>query len=256
MEVQRLRELLGRLLEGSLSDKEYSELTSYIAGMVKNISNRLGYELKEKSASENMPKSILEAIGGFLPQGENPLSFVVSELIVHLLKKREKLSVLVKRGENVNGYLAVLIRNLLIDIYNRLKKNVPLAYEDSMKGEEDNRDVEDIARSLNPEACVTTILEYELIELEELLLSVLEEEEIKYVCYKKDSKRYKCLWKDKSDAAIYQDVRRKGEKVLNKLSKALSDAGVSRELLDEFSQTRLSGICEELRLKICGEEER
>jgi hypothetical protein len=246
VERARLNQLIEKLLRDNLTQREYEELTGYLAGMIGRVAETIAYELKRKGKADEMPINILRSIERFLPQGERALSYAVGETILHILKRKSRFLELLNEGGNLKAYLGVVVKNLLLDIYRSMSRNALLISEEDMDTDERRE-----TYPLNRDAYKKELLAYEIAEIEDLITKTLEPEELKYLCYKKDSKRYKCLWLGKSDDAIYQDVRRKGDKVLEKLREALIGEGIDREVLEEFSRVRLSEMCEELRLKKC-----
>ena len=240
--------LFEKLLLGEIEEKEYASLFVYVSRVVERTAQKLSYELQKKEGLETQPISILGAIGRFLPEGEDSVNFVTEELILHILKKKRLLLEVLKDG-NFKAYFGVMVKSFIVDIYRKLTRGIETLNPNDSQ-EEETEEERALYRA-NPQSYKSQILAYELIELKELILDSLGEEEIKYLCYSKDSKRYKCLWGSKSEDAIYQDVRRKGKKVLEKFRTILIEAEVSKELLEELSKSWLSDMCEELRLEKC-----
>ncbi len=224
MREERFKELLESFIDGTIKEKEYKEFQAYLFGIIKNIG--IKFEVEENTV--------------YIQIYEN--------LEIKILQKREHFLKLINSGENVKGYLVTVIKNLFKDEFARRKKDIFLKsvkIEDMTEEEEDeNRVLDRIAKKNND------ILA--LMELEDLILKFFPPEELKYLCYKLDSKKYKCLWGNKSQDAIYQDVRRNSEKVLEKLRNILKENSVSEELFEEFLYSRLSDLCESLRSDICG----
>lgn len=98
------------------------------------------------------------------------------------------------------------------------------------------------------------MIEYiELKEFAEKFNEIMEEEDVKILCYLYD-KSYKCFWKNKTEAALYKHVSRNRNKVLEKLKKLVRELKVEEETLEEFIKKHLSGKCENLRFLYCKED--
>ncbi len=248
-----LRELLNKLFEGDINEAEYKVLQSYLIGMMKGVSSKMAVSFQRTANLETAPKDIISSIGRLLSLSRgDTLEHLLLELITYILRKRHNLEpILVDENSNLNAYLAKLIANFLIDTFKSLKTGVEIITESDI-----NRDEDEGKGLLEDVKDEDVIKHYELIELKALFHKSVDSQEIKYICYKLDSKSYKCLWGNKSDDAIYQDVRRRGKKVIEKLAVALREAGVEEETFQLFIKKYLSGLCEELRLKECNGEEK
>jgi hypothetical protein len=248
VDIKQLRELLEKLFTGSIGEGDLLLLKSYLAGVVKKVSEKISTNDDEGNPALRS-QNILEVIGRGLPQGERVLEYVVDELIVHLLKKRGVIT-----GEITFSYLGQLVRNFLFDLYRKTKRSIVLVperrKEDGEFGEGGIENEPDSKKEKNKKK-VEEVRDLELIELEEVFRRNFGEDEMTYICYKLDSKRYRCFWRGKSDQAMYQEVRRKGGEVLEKLKRLMKEESVTRELFDDFTRFRLSAMCEELRKKRC-----
>ncbi|NPA40763.1 MAG: hypothetical protein GXO18_00610 [Aquificae bacterium] len=249
MEEDRLRQLLERLLNGNISEREYKALASYLAGMLKGVAEGIALERGKET-------NILNLIGRRLPQGENVLGYLVEELFVHILSKRERFKNLLDGNQKLKAYLATTVRNFLYDTFNKLNRSVETVLEDDIKTGDPQEDADRTLSGSNMEVFLKDVRRVELLELEELVSKLLKKEEFKYLCYKLDSKRYKCLWEGRSDDAVYQDFRRKGREVMKKLAKAFREANVREELFEKYTKIYLSELCEKLRSEICKGDEK
>jgi len=234
LEEDRLRELLLKLLRGDLGSPESRELLDYLENLLKLASRRLGERLRREQESQEIPSSLVDIL-----LEENPVEDLVQEFILHLLSKKRPILTRLEDSSNIRGYLLRCAENFLIDLHRSTKRHLPL--QETGESERGGGVEEEIQLQ-------------ELFELEELFLSRFRQEDLKYVCYLLSSARYKCLWKDRSDSAIYKDVERNRKRIVELLRLIVKEAGADRELWQEFIRLRLSAICEDIRSKECGEE--
>ncbi|QWK20601.1 MAG: hypothetical protein KNN13_04595 [Hydrogenobacter thermophilus] len=240
MEDRELTELLKALFENRISEKDFSRLGFYLLNLMRKVSSHLAEELRRRKESEFAPKSLFSGFG----ENEEDKKELLHEFLTHLISKKHHFLDLMERGEGIKAYLWQVARNFMIDLWKRkLRRELATESIDEEKEEERPREIKD----------EDALLSFEILEIEQLVLSVIEEEELKYLCYSLSSERYLCLWGNKSKDAVYKDVSRKREKVLQKLGKALHENGVSEELFGDFVRIRLSELCEELRFKHCEE---
>lgn len=218
MEAEKFRDLLRSFLEGTIDRKSYASLFSYLAGI-----------LRKKGA-------------GNLEHDE--VGDIVRDFMVKLLENRHRFASLMDDPQGLRSYVGKALKNLYIDYLRKNRKRELL--ETELKG--DNERESSIERNTRDliQAC-------ELVELESLFRKEVRPENVKYFCYLLDSKRYRCLWGDRSADAVYQDVFRKKHTV-EEFGRKLKELNVSDELVREFIKKVLSAICEELRSKVCKEE--
>lgn len=220
--------LLKKLYSSEFDQKDYDMLTRYLGGMLSKIASRIQTK-GEKSGT------MIELISKFESQTSlETMQNIVSDFIAHLIKKRYRYeSVLKNEPEKLNGYIARSLTNFLIDHYRRS------VLRQLVKEDRDNPSEDELLKDI------------EAFQIKKLILNVLKGDELKYVCYKIDPKRYSCFWHGKSKEAMYQDVRRKGKEVLRRLGLAIDKAGITPDGFEIFAKKYLSEMCENLRLKIC-----
>jgi DNA-directed RNA polymerase specialized sigma24 family protein len=240
MEDRELTELLKALFENRIEEKDFNRFGFYLLNLMRRASSHLAEDLKRRKESEFAPRSLFSGFG----ENEEDNKELLYEFLTHLISKKNHFLDLMERGERIKAYLWQVARNFMIDLWKR-KVRKELVTESIDKEQEEER-----PRELKDE---DALLSFEILEVELLVLSVIEEEEFKYLCYSLNSERYLCLWGNKSKDAVYKDVSRKRERVLQKLGKALHENGVTEELFGNFVRIRLSEICEELRSKHCEE---
>ncbi len=242
METGELKELFVKLLSGDIEDRELRKFLIYLGNLLKKAGNHLSGE------SEN---NILDRIAILKGYRENFLEDTVQDFVCHLLSKKKYFMELAQEERGLKSYLWTSARNFLIDTYRTLSRGaVHVRAGEIVKEEEVNQ--EEVLDILSKET--ERIRSFEMAELESLILSVISQEEIKYLCYALDSKRYSCLWGSRSKDAIYKDVSRKKGDLFKRIGEALRSAEVDEELFQEFIKVRLSGWCEELRSKYCEED--
>lgn len=161
------------------------------------------------------------------------ISEITHDFIVKLLESKGKFTFLLDEPGSLQAYVVTSFKNFIFD-HMRKAKYFEILDSDLVS---DPR----------------IIRVYELEELEEVFRKKIKPEKVKYFCYKLDSKRYKCLWRGRSENAIYKDVSR-NKRVIEEFGDELRKLGVSEELLEEFIKVKLSKICEELRSELCEEE--
>ncbi len=218
MEAERLRDLLRSFFEGTIDRKDYNSLFRYLAGI-----------LKKKGASG-------------LDYGE--VGEIVRDFMIKLLENRDKLLSMMDNPAGLKAYIGTALKNFLIDHLRKKKKKIHEILEADLRSEDNRESLVEKSRFVK---------NYELTEIEEVFKKEVKPENVKYFCYLLDSKRYKCLWGNKSMDAIYQDVSRK-KRIVEEFGRRLKELKVSEELVREFINTRLSEICEDLRSKLCEEE--
>ncbi len=243
MEDRELGRLLTALFEKSLSKKDFDKLGLYLLNLLRNTANHLAEDLRKKKGSEEVPASLFSKLGS----GEEERKELLQEFITHLISKSHYFHGLLEKPEGVKAYLWRVAKNFIIDMWRKqVRMSITTESIDKENEEDKTKDIRD----------ETYLLNLEILEVEDLVRSAVGEEDFKYLCYFLNSKRYMCLWNKKSKDAIYKDVSRKKDKVLQKLGQALSENGVSEELFKDFVKVRLSGICEDLRSKYCKEKSR
>ena len=233
MEPGRFRELIFKILDGRITEKEYEELSNYTAGIIKNVSSRLA---QNYGGASN--KSVVELLIANFNYGEYKEAYkhIFEELIIKILYKKNMLYQKELSDTEFKKYVVSMLYNLIIDLKRDLTKTI--------KTQEDAK--ETIIESAKKE-----IYELARIELSHSIKGSIQEDDIKYFCYLLSSKRYKCLWTGKRESAIYQDVRRNKERVLKILSEIINDLNLDEEVYEEVIKPVLSEICEELRNKKC-----
>ncbi len=222
MEAKEFGKLVKSLFEGSIGKAEYDKLFLYLGGI-----------LRKQGGDKLSRKEIAEVTQGF---------------IVKLLSEKYKFMSLLEDPAGLRAYIGVTAKNFLCD-YFRLKGKDRAIPESEMDPGHGKR-----PEYINRVPDLKIIRKYELLELEDVFNKKVKPEEVKYFCYLYDSKRYKCLWGDKSDDAIYKDVSRK-KHIVEKFGKEIKELKVSEELMEEFIKNKLSEICEKLRSEICKEAE-
>lgn len=222
MEVDQFQKLIKALLEGKIDRSEYNKLFSYIAGIVK------------KKAGGNFTYEEIQEIA--------------LDFIVKLLSNRAKFEPLLDDPISLKRYVVTAIKNFVLDRIKDMKsKNIEVV-ETAVEYEEEDKKGSFIERQEDP----SSVRVYELRELRYFFTKRVKPDEVKYFCYLLDSKRYKCLWGNKSDDAIYKDVSRK-RKIVEDFGRELQKLGVEEELIRDFIKIVLSDICEEIRSKLCDE---
>ncbi len=248
MERARLNHLILALLDGSIDKKEYKELRNYLRKVISGVAEKLRHQLYK--SGNDVPYNILQTIDRMLPAGEEAGNFVTDEFIIHLISKKASLySILGEEGGNLRGYIAIMVRNFIVDMYRKAIRSPETINLSSERTEEKKEEL----YPMGEEDLKRQIFLYELIEVESLVEATIGKDGLKYLCYMKNSRRYKCLWGKKNNDAIYQDVRRNHPKVLDSLRKVLEEHNISRELFEEFNRTKLSDMCEKLRSERCKE---
>lgn len=233
MEPGRFRELIFKILDGRITEKEYKELSNYTAGIIKKVSSRLA---QNHGGVSN--KSVVELLMDNFNYGEYKEAYkhIFEELIIKILSKKNILYQKELSDAEFKKYVVSMLYNLIIDLKRDLTKTI--------KTEKDAK--ETIIESAKKE-----IYELARIELSHSIEGSIQEDDIKYLCYLLSSKRYKCLWTGKKESAIYQDVRRNKERVLKILGEIINDLNLDEEVYEEVIKPVLSEICEELRNKKC-----
>lgn len=224
MEAEEFRDLLESFFEGTVDNKGYKKLFSYLAGILRRKgANNLDYD---------------------------EIGEIVRDFMVKLLENRDKFLVLKDDPAGLRSYVGKSLKNFLID-YIRIRKKKKVRIQELFETDLTGKDgYESLVEKVEEQYFVRA---YELAELENIFRREVETENIKYFCYLLDSKRYKCLWGEKSADAIYQDVSRKRH-IVEEFGRKLRELAVSEELMRVFINMRLSKICEELRSKLCEEE--
>ncbi len=221
MEAERLRDILRTFFEGTIDRRDYNDLFRYLAGI-----------LKKKGAGSL----------DYYEVGE-----IVRDFMIKLLENRDKFLFMMEDPPGLRAYIGTALKNFLVDYLRKKKKRIREVPEANLRSDDDRESL------LEKGEKGQLVKNYELTEIEEVFRKEVEPENVKYFCYLLDSKRYKCLWGNKSTDAIYQDVSRK-KRVVEEFGKKLRELKVSDELVREFINTKLSEICEDLRSKLCKEE--
>jgi len=236
LERERLKELLIGLFEGSLGARHYAELSLYLRNLLAHASKHLGESLRRSRSSGEVPVDLFAYLLSRQPrrEGEDPAEDLVRDFTLHLLGRKGAVLSAMESGRNPKGYLLTCAKNFLVDMW-RKERIRSLTTQEA--GEEE------------PKGQSGEVRQLELLELEVTFLRKVKEKDLKYVCYLMDSKRYKCLWKGKSDSSVYKDVERNRERILAILKEVAAESGADRDLWNEFVRVRLSALCEGLRLK-------
>jgi len=159
----------------------------------------------------------------------------------------------IKKPKECKAYLYATIKNLLLDIVRIKEREIKTTY---FRYFEDKEGKQVLEEEFLPDEKYNLEIKEAIIDLIEDFKSKVREEEIKYFCYfltPNGKKLYKCLWGNKSSDAIYQDVRRKKDRVVLALLREWAKLGVEREIVELFIKTYLSEICEKLRSLYCKE---
>ncbi len=244
-----LKTLLTKLYNNTLKDHEYKKLIEELIKMFIKVSNSFKTPLLEKIAKLRcwQKKDVYED--------------VVKDFIVILLKNRKRFEKMLKASEQeLRAYIKRSIGNYLVDM-SRKKLHYYLIESGLFKENQEeapNRPIDTLGKhkeedSLNNKVEEEILHKIEVNCVRDIFFEVINEEEIKYFCYRLDSKRYKCLWGNKSRDAMYQDVKRKSNSTYSKFLKAIKENDISEDAVREFIRIYMSKICEDLRLKICKE---
>ncbi len=232
MDPRRFKELILKILDGTINEKELDELSRYVKGIIRNVSSILA----QKHGGPTNQTVIDLLMTRLNLNRKEALNQIFDEVIIKILTKRQ---ILVEKDLDSNGfkrYVMSIIYNQIVDIQRDLSRRIRIKYDDEEKIiKQLNKDIYDLAK----------------IELKQSLNGSLKEEDIKYLCYFLSSQRYKCLWTGKKENAIYQDVRRNKERVLKKLGEVVHDLNLDEEVYEDVIKPVLSEICEELRNKKC-----
>ena len=183
---------------------------------------------------------------------EDNLEDIANDLLIKIYKASVLWKTIANKKE-CKAYLYITIRNLLLDIVREKERTVKerhFRYFEDKEGEEVSEEefLEDENNTPEVKEAIVDLIEY--------FKSKVKREEVKYFCYfltPGGKKLYKCLWGDKSNDAIYQDAKRKKNKVVLPLLKEWAKLGVDREVVELFIKTYLSEICEKLRSLYCKE---
>ncbi|HIP43034.1 MAG TPA: hypothetical protein EYG91_03870 [Aquifex aeolicus] len=218
--MEDLKEILLKFLNGNLSQREFKILKGFLVREIKKLSHKYNVELSE--------------------------SDVAHDFLIHITKRVYHFEELIKTDRFSVGYLKTSLRNFVIDIIR--KKIEEQSIEEILEREEGKGFLERILS--NP----SKVIEYiELKEFAEKFNEIMEEEDVKILCYLYD-KGYKCFWKDKTEAALYKHVSRNRNKVLEKLKELVRKLKVEEETFEEFIKKHLSEKCENLRSIYCKED--
>ena len=243
MEDRELGRLLTALFNKSIGKNDLDKLGLYLLNLLRNAADHLAEDLRKKKEIEEVPASLFSKLGS----GEEERKELLQEFIAHLISKSYYFHGLLEKQEGTKAYLWRVAKNFMIDTWRKqVKRDITTESIDKETEEDKAKDIRD----------ETYLLNLEILEVEDLVRSAVSEEDFKYLCYFLNSERYMCLWNKKSKDAIYKEVSRKKDRVLQKLGQALSENGVSEELFKDFVRVRLSGICEDLRSKYCKEKSR
>jgi len=215
-----LKEVLLKFLNGSITQNEYKFLKGFLLKELRKLSERYGIEPEED---------------------------IVHDFLVHVAEKAYYFKELIEEKRFSVSYLKTSFRNFLIDYVKR--KEIPQSL-DSLLEDEDKKPIAEKILS-QPSKVIHFI---ELKEFIETFDRTFDEEEVKVLCYLYD-KSYKCLWKEKTETAIYKHVSRNRKKILEKLKNLARQLEASDKVLEEFIRNTLSEKCEKLRLTYCKEEQ-
>jgi len=225
-------QLIERLISNDINLKQYETLLGYLKNILR------------KTASKN------EIIDFF---SEEDFEDFTSEVVAKILSKRSQWKLIIK-AKGCYSYLYTTVRNFLIDkVRERKEKSFQertfIEFEDKEGNKQSEEDF--IAdEKISPE------LIDDILDIVDDFNRKVNSEEIKYFCYfllPKGKQIYKCLWRNKSKDAIYQDAKRKREKVVIQLLKKWLELGIEPEAVEIFVKTYLSEICEKLRSEYCRE---
>jgi len=181
--MEDLKEILLKFLNGNLSQREFKILKGFLVREIKKLSHKYNVELSEND--------------------------VAHDFLIHIARRAYHFEELIKTDRFSVGYFKTSLRNFVIDIIR--KKIEEQSIEEILEREEGRGFLERILS--NP----SKVIEYiELKEFAEKFNEIMEEEDVKILCYLYD-KSYKCFWKDKTEAALYKHVSRNRNKVLEKL---------------------------------------
>jgi DNA-directed RNA polymerase specialized sigma24 family protein len=224
--------MISKLINQSITSKEYSLLIGYLINII-----------RKTAIKYNIPS----------PYWEENIEDIANEIILNIINKALLWRKILTQ-KDCKGYLYITIRNYLLDIYRKREriKSERLFYQfiDSEGKEVSEEDI-------LPSEDYRSEISEELIDLIEDFKNKIGKDEIKYFCYfllPNGKKLYKCLWGNKSKDAIYQDAKRKRDKVVIPLLEEWARLGVERETVELFIKTHLSEICEKLRSFYCREE--
>ncbi len=183
---------------------------------------------------------------------EDSIDDIIGDILIKIYKTSGIWKTIIHQ-KHCKYYLYTTIRNFLLDKIREKEKSINERQFLSFVDKEGNKISEE--NSLEDKNYSVEIREA-IIDLIEDFRNKISEEEIKYFCYfltPNGKKLYKCLWGEKSNDAIYQDAKRKKNKVVLSLLKEWASLGVDREAVELFIKVYLSEICEKLRSLYCKE---
>ena len=231
-----------------LTEKELLLFRKVLKNLLKRTTLQLSSQLEKELEVE--VKNLLEALCG-KEETEGCLNDLVSEFLVHLIKKKRSFEHLLGNDKVCYSYVATIARNFLLDRWREKKRRIK-TLELSTNSEEEKGDFQAKLKEgeIRTKPLEEEINRLELVELKEIFEREISPDDVKYFCYllvKDGKKLYACLWGNKSRDAIYKDVSRKKKKVIAFLEKLRDEYGVSFELMEAFVRTILSEKCEQLR---------
>ena len=178
---------------------------------------------------------------------------IVLDVLGKIYKESNIWKMLVEQ-QKCKAYLYITVKNYLLDKIRQKERNVKATSFRVFKNEEGKQiSEEEIIKDNRHDSELMEAL----IDLLEDFQSKISKDDIKYFCYfllPNGKKLYKCLWQGKSKDAIYQDVKRKKDKILIPFLKEWVKLGVDREAIELFIKIYLSEICEQLRSFYCQED--
>lgn len=232
MDPRRFKELILKILDGTINEKELDELSRYVKGIIRNVSSNLAQK-HGGPTNQTVVDLLMKRLN---LEYKEALKYIFDEFIIKILTKKQILFQKDLDGNAFKKYVMSIIYHLIVDILRDLTRMIQINHTDEENIiKHANKDIYDLAK----------------IELKQSLNGSLKEEDIKYLCYFLSSQRYKCLWTGKKENAIYQDVRRNKERVLKKLGEVVHDLNLDEEVYEDVIKPVLSEICEELRNKKC-----
>ena len=232
MEPGHFRKLILKIFNGTINEKEYKELSNYMIGIIRKVSNNLA---QKHGGPGN--RTVIELLMNHLGcNDKEACNYIYEEFIIKILNKKQILSDSGLSNNKFKNYVVSMIYNLIIDLRREFTRKIKIKQEEGEK----------IINSLKKE-----IYDIARIEFKQSLIETFGEDDLKYICYLLSSKKYKCLWAEKKENAIYQDVRRNKERVLKVLGGLIRDLNLDEEVYEDVIKPVLSEICEELRNKKC-----
>jgi len=226
--------MIGKLINQSMTSKEYTSFIGYLINIIRKTATKY-----------NIPPDYWE----------EDIEDIANELVINIINKSQLWVKILSQGiKPCKNYLYTTIKNHLLDICRKKEK---INHERPFYQFVDNEGKEVSEEAIVASEDYRSNVSEDLIDLVEDFRTKISENQIKYFCYfllPNGKKLYKCLWGDKSKDAIYQDAKRKRDKVVIPLLEEWARLGVERETVELFIKTYLSEICEKLRSLYCKEE--